>query len=838
MRPERWRQIDKLFQAALEHPEDQRPDFVREACGGDDALRKEVESLLGFHERGDRFMEGPGDRAEAIGSAEGPVAASDESKEDEPLIGRVISHYRILDKLGTGGMGVVYRAEDVLLRRHVALKFLRKELDTEEDARSRFQREARAASSLNHPNICTIHDVGEYEGHPYLVMELIEGQTLKERIAEGPVAAEEVAAFGMQLADALESAHAKQIVHRDIKPANVFVTPRGQVKLLDFGLARKLPADALGGGAKSDSPLTKADAVVGTLMYVAPEVLMRKDADARSDLWGLGMVLYELASGTHPFTRQTMFQTTSAILYEPPARLASNVPEGLKHVILRCLAKDPAGRYQRASEARAALETIRELKETVSDPNLRTPENKSIRSIAVLPFHNQSADPEADYLSWGITQSLIYCLGQLEKLHVAPASSVHRYKGQTPDPLRLGQDLRVGAVLTGRVAAHGDELVVGTELVDAQSGWQIWGRQYTRKAADLASIHEEIAREITEGLRLSLTRDEKKLLEKSPATDPLAYQLYLKGRFCFNSKDENGLQQALRNFTLAVRKDPRFAAAQAGVAEAYAWLGFFGVLLPQDCFPKAKEAEGKASQLDPGLSDAHAVGALTDFLYRWDMRGAEQRFRRSIELDSRNVEARFWFAWFLAAAGRPGEAEEQMVEVETIEPGSLLVFTYHAFMLYLARRHDAAIEKLRAVLLKAPRFAVAHWWLGLSLTEKGDYESALEAFSESVEYSGCHPSPLAAMGNLYGRLGWANDAKQMDRRLGELAGKRYVSAFDRAVCVASGRDKEAALGWIERATEERSVLLAFAKVWPALDPMRGEGRFQAVVKRLGFESAE
>ena len=753
----------------------------------------------------------------------------------DPLIDCTVSHYRVADKLGEGGMGVVYRAEDLLLRREVALKFLRKELDAEEDARSRFLREARAASSLNHPNICTIHDVGEHEGHPYLVMELIEGRTLKARITEGPAAAEEVAAYGMQLADALESAHTKRIVHRDIKPANVFVTPRGQVKLLDFGLARRLPRDALDGSTKSDSPLTKTDAIVGTLMYVSPEVLLKKDADARSDLWGLGVVLYELASGVHPFKRQTMYQMTSAILYEPPERLPTNLPEGLRRVIVRCLAKDPAERYQRASEARAALEAISELKDELSDPNLRTIESKSIRSIAVLPFHNQSGDPEADYLSWGITQSLIYSLGQLDKLRVAPASSVQRYKGKTPDPSRLGQDMRVGAVLTGRVAARGDELVVGTELVDTQSGWQIWGRQYTRKASDLASIHEEIAREITDGLRLSLTRDEKKLLEKTTPTDPVAYQLYLKGRFCFNSKDENGLQQALRNFTLAVRKDPRFAAAHAGIAEAYAWLGFFGVLPPQDCFPKAKEAEGKASQLDSGLSDAHAVGALTDFLYCWDMPAAEKKFGRSIELDARNVEAKFWFAWFLAAAGRAGEADEQMAEAETIEPASLLVSTYHAFMLYLARRHDAAIERLRAVLGRAPRFAVAHWWLGLALTEKGDHEPALEAFRQSVEYSGFHPSPLAAMGNLYGRLGWKNDAKNTEQRLADLAGKRYVSAFDRAICSASSPEKEVAMTWIERAAEEHSVLLAFGKVWPALDPVRGEARFQAVVKRLGFE---
>jgi len=758
----------------------------------------------------------------------------------DALVGAAVSHYRVLEKLGEGGMGVVYRAEDLLLQRQVALKFLKKELEADEDARTRFQREARAASSLNHPNICTIHDVGEFEGHPYLVMELIEGETLKGRIARGPVPPEEVTAYGIQLADALESAHSKRFVHRDIKPANVFLTPRGQVKLLDFGLALKLRKDVLDASSKSDSPLTAVEAVVGTLFYIAPEALRRETVDARSDLWSLGVVLYELAAGRHPFTGQTLFQMTSAILHEPPRPLPPGVPEGLRRVILRCLAKNPAQRYERACDTRDALEATRRSKDSlteqgdVSDAQIRTADLESIRSVAVIPFHNQSNDPEADYLSWGITQSLTYSLGQLDELHVVPASSVHRYKGQTPDPRQVGRDLNVGAVITGRVAARGDALVVGTELVDTQSGWQIWGRQYSRKASDLVSIHEEIASEISAGLRLTLTRDEKKRLEKPATHDPVAYQLYLKGRFCFSSKDEGGLNRALRDFTLAVRRDPEFALAQVGVADAYAWLGFFGVLPPHECFPKAHEAESKACKLDPALGEARAARAFLAFEYRWDMVAAEKEFKRAIELNPRYAAARYWYAWFLAARARFKEAEAEMREVHKLEPGSLLVHTYDAFVSYLARRNDQAIEKLRYVVEKAARFAVAYWWLGLTLMEEGEYEAAMDAFQQAIQHSGGHPSPLAALGQLYGRLGWSGDAKKVDQKLSELTAKRYVSAFDRAVCVAASREKDAALGWIEKACEERSVLLAYANVWPGLDLLREEPRFQAVLKQAGI----
>jgi len=754
----------------------------------------------------------------------------------DPLIGCAVSHYLILKQLGEGGMGVVYSADDTLLPRQVALKFLKKELEADEEARTRFQREARAASSLNHPNICTIHDVGVFEGRPYLVMELLEGETLKARIADGPLDAEDAADYGMQLSDALEDAHTKRIIHRDIKPSNIFLSPRGQVKLLDFGLARRLPREELDASTKSDSPLTETDAVVGTMMYVAPEVLRHETVDARSDMWALGVVLYEMVAGQHPFEGQTLYQYTSAILREPPKPLPADVPEGLRRVIFRCLAKYPGERYQRASEARAALEMMRVMKEGHSDLRIRTVDSESIRSIAVIPFVNQTNDPEAEYLGFGIAESLTYLLGQLEQLHVAPASSLQRYRKQTPDPRRLGRELNVGAVLTGRVTVRGESLEVGTELVDAHSGWQIWGRHYSLKASDLASIHEEIAREISDGLRLSLTRDQKRILEKPATEDAAAYQLYLQGRFSFNSKDENGLKRALRFFSMAVRKDPDFALAQVGMADAYSWIAFFGLLPPHECFSKAREAESRACELDPALGEAHATRGFVAFHYRWEMAEAEREFRRAMELNPRYSAARYWYAWYLAAMGRDEEAEREMEEVMKLEPGSLLVQTYAALTHYLSRHYELAIERLEHVLAKASNFALAHWWKGLACMEKRDYEGALEAFQESLKHSGGHFYPLASLGQLYGRLGWTADQQRIEKQLRDLSSRKYVSAFDQAVCAAANRDRGPALDWLEKAREEHSVLLAYMNAWPALDPLRSEPRFHVVTRSLGFPS--
>ena len=759
----------------------------------------------------------------------------------DSLTGTTVSHYRILEKLGGGGMGVVYRAEDSRLPRYVALKFLSKELESDPEASERLRREAQAVSSLNHPHICTIHDVGEHEGQPYIVMELLEGQTLKDRIAADGFSTDQLATLGIQIADALETAHEKGIVHRDIKPSNVFITQRGHAKLLDFGLARQLQKEELKEATQSHIPLTEGSAVVGTLPYLPPEVLCGETADARSDLWAFGVVLYEMATRQRPFHGQTVYQLTSGILQEPPRSFPASVPEGLRAVILRCLSKNPAERYQRAGEPRAALQTIHTYSpelaaaKTVVAGRVDSDSGRAdIDSLAVMPFQNQTSDPEVEYLSWGVTESIINSLGQLEKLNVASAYSVHRYKEQNPDPRVLGRELNVSAVLTGRIAQRGDTLAIGMELVDTRSGWQLWGRKYARKAEDLVSLHEEIVREIGAALRLTLPGDEKKLLEKRTTRDQLAYQLYMKGRLCLFSASEDGLKRALRNFSLATRRDPGFALAHVEEANAYSMLGFYGVMAPRECFPKALEAEKKAAEIDGTLEDVYTSKALVDFLHHWDWAAAEKGFQRTLELNSKFASAHFWYAWVLAARERPEEAREQMDEAKTLEPSSLVVTMYTGFVLYLLRDYASAAEHLRRVLGKEPEFAVACWWLGLVLIETAEYEAAIEALQKSIQYSGGHPAPLAALGNLYGRLGWSADARRVSQELTGLSSTRYVSAFDIALSQCGGKDKNAALDWLEKACEERSSLLVFLKVWPMLDSLRAEPRFKEMVRRVGL----
>ena len=752
----------------------------------------------------------------------------------DSLSGCTISHYRILEKLGRGGMGVVYRAEDTRLPRYVALKFLSNELERDPDAPARLRREARAISSLNHPHICTIHDIGEHEGQPFIVMELLEGQTLKDRISADQLSLDQLAEFGVQIADALETAHEKGVIHRDIKPSNVFITHRGQVKLLDFGLARQLQKDELEEATQSETPLTEAGTVVGTMPYLPPEVLRGEPADSRSDLWAFGVVLYEMATRQRPFQGQTVYQLTSGILMEPPRSFPATVPDGLRGVILRCLAKNPAERYQRAGETRAALETMNTPASGSPAAVAVASNREAIDSIAVMPFENASGDPEAEYIGRGITESIIYSLGRLEKLHVAPVSSVYRYKRQLTDPRMMGRELNVGAVLTGRVAQRGDMLTVGAELVDTQSGWQLWGRQYSRKAADLMSIHEEIAREISEGLRLSLTRDEKKLLAKRSTEDPAAYELYLKGRFCVNSKSEDGLGRALRNFKLATERDPGFALAHAGLADTYSMLGFFGVLAPLDCFPKAEEAATKACEIDSTLAEARTSKAYVTFQHGWDWNAAEKEFQQAIELNPKYPPAHFWYAWYLTATERFSEAETEMEDAQRLEPSSPLVMAYAGFVCYLARRYQVAIEHLRRVVARVPEFGVAHGWLGLAYIENGEYEAAIEALQKSIRHTGGHPSPLAALGHLYGRLGWIGDAQKVLQELTELSTKRYVSAFEFALSQSGRKEKEGALGWLEKACEERSSLLVFLKVWPMFDSLRSEPRFKEIVRRVGL----
>src|SRR5215470_10707175 len=686
------------------------------------------------------------------------------------MVRQTISHYRILEKLGAGGMGVVYKAEDIRLHRFVALKFL---TDMAQDAHAleRFRREAQAASALNHPGICTIYDIGEQDGRPFIAMEFIDGETLRSHIHGKALLLEEVLKLGTQIADALDAAHAQGIIHRDIKPANIFVTKRGQAKVLDFGLAKLVPKGVGQANADFSGELPDSTSIVGVISgtpsYMSPEQVRGDNLDQQTDIFSLGLLLYEMATGRQAFSGRTGGMIIEAVLTRSPVPARSinpDVPPELEEIINKALQKDRDQRYLRAADIHADLQRLERgadsgrratVEFVASQPRARNatapssvrPErvSKTIDSLAVLPFENASRDSEHEYLSDGIAGSLINILATVPKLRVMAQSTVLRYKGRGMDPQTLGRELNVRAVLTGRIMQSGDSLRIGAELVDVPTGSRLWGAQYDRKPGDIFSIQDDISNEISEKLRLKLTRAEKKRLTKRQTENADAYRLYLKGRHHWDKWTEDGFYKAIEYFQQAVEKDPTYALAHAGIADSYVLLGWNSYLLPKDAFPKAKMAALRALRLDADLGEAHAPLAAALWLYEWQWLEAQAEFRRSLELNPAYPTANHWYSEYLMTMGRLEEVIAGMKKSQELDPLSLIISVAIGWALYMGRRYEESLEQFRRSVELEPNYPMTCWILGLLLRKMGHFEQAIEEGDKGVKLSVGSPVMRAAL---------------------------------------------------------------------------------------------
>ncbi|MEK6325766.1 MAG: protein kinase [Acidobacteriota bacterium] len=789
---------------------------------------------------------------------------------------QTISPYRIVSKLGAGGMGEVYLAEDTRLDRKVAIKFLPSNATSDQQAKKRLIREAQAAAKLDHSNICSIYEVGEEDGRSFIVMQYVEGETLARLIARQPLELREALDIAVQMADALAEAHSRGIIHRDIKPQNVMVTARGQVKVLDFGLAKLVqPPRVTESEAATQSLLTDPGLIIGTVPYMSPEQIRGETLDARSDIFGFGSVLYEMLSGRTPFSAGTAAETISSILTREPAplvRYAPGLPEELQRIVRKCLAKDKRRRYQSARDLLIDLGNLKRDSEAGADTEatsriatqprsrIRRPfvivalvgaalalssvgiylimeRGRAIDSIAVLPFVNASEDADTEYLSDGITESLINSFSRLPNLRVMSRDSVFRYKGQQTTAQGVGRDLNVQAVLTGRVVQRGSNLLISTELVDVRDNSHIWGEQYNRKLTDILAVQSEIAREISEKLRLRLTGEQEKRLVKRYTVNAEAYQLYLKGRYYWNKRTEEGLRKGIEYFNQAIEKEPNYALAYSGLADCHTSLAFsfdVGAVSPRQTIPQAEAAARKALKIDDTLAEAHTSLAFIKLLYDWDWPGSEESFKRAIELDPNYPNAHHWYSHYLMAMGRIEESLAESRRALELDP-LLVVLNLHLGWHYLyARNYDQAIEQFRRTLEMDPYFQQAHLYLGWAYIGKGMYAEAIGELQTAKALVAGSGEAETALGYIYAVSGKRGDALRVLDQLKELSKRRYVSPFFIALIYAGLEEKDQAFTWLEKAYVDRSDLLVYLEMEPKLDSLRPERKFADLVSRVGL----
>ena len=822
--------------------------------------------------------------------------------------GTRLSRYEIRSKLAEGGMGEVYLAFDSELNRTVALKVLHQAVAANEQRARRFIQEAQAASALNHPHILTIHEIGNTGDCTFIATEFIDGDTLRKRINNGSQNLHEILEFAIQTAGALSAAHTARIVHRDIKPENIMVRRDGYVKVLDFGLAKlgEPPDFASDGEAPTKAMVnTREGTVMGTANYMSPEQARGLDVDPRTDLWSLGVVLYEMITGKPPFAGETANDSISLILQKDPVpltRYVKDIPAELERIVSKALTKDREERYQTAKDLlidlrnlkrklevnaeldRTAPPELREPLPTTSGPNATTASSTSqpaassaeylfseirrhkiaaglgavvllaavvgislylyarnsevaIDSIAVLPFQNRNSEPDTEYLSDGLAESLIYRLSQLPNLRVSPTSSVFSYKNKEIDPVTVGNKLGVSAVLSGRIVQRGDNLTISAELIDVRQNKLLWGEQYERKMSEVLQTQREIAREIVEKLKLRVTADEKGIT-KNYTENNEAYQLYLKGRFYWNKRTAYALHKSVEFYEQAIQRDPNFALAYAGLADTYSLLGgpeAGGDMPPIEALPKAKAAALKSIELDGSLAEPHVSLGHVSYFYDRDWVKAESEFKRGLELKPNYPVAHHWYAIFLSSI--PGRTPEALTEIRRaleLDPTSLVINAWYGRILGVDGQLDQAVEQLRKTVELDPNFNLAHYRLGQAYAEKQMYNEAIDEFNKLLNLPDGRRSGLMGLAHAYALAGRREEAQKRLNELLELSKREFVSPGQIGIIYVALGEKDKAFEYLDEANKVYDLNLMRIKVERRFDPLRSDPRFNDLVKRIGL----
>jgi eukaryotic-like serine/threonine-protein kinase len=810
--------------------------------------------------------------------------------------GSKLGRYEILSKIASGGMGEVYRARDPKINRDVAIKILPSRFSSDRERLHRFQREAQSAAALNHPNIAHIYEIGKSDGHHYIVMEFVDGQTLREFMQSNEADLIQLLRLLQHAAEGLAKAHAAGIVHRDLKPDNIMITRDGFAKLLDFGLAKLVePQGSLGSASDVITVAleqhSRSGVILGTVGYMSPEQAQGRtdEVDQRSDIFSFGCILYEAVTGQRAFEGKDAIDSLNKIIREPVTPVSSirpEIPGELQKIVRRCLEKDPEKRYQSikdiaielkdmrrelaaagaerivstiTSSTQAALSTrgssaeylVSEIKHHKKAATLiaaavlvaivlgvvgfrayRNSRNAEVvvDSIAVLPFVNQNNDPETEYRSDGLTESIINSLAQLPNLRVIARSSVFRYKGKESDPIAAGKELGVRTVLTGRIMQRGDNLTISTELMDVRENKQLWGEQYTEKVSDLMSMQRAIASQITNNLRLKLSAPDHSRMARHQTESPEAYQLFLQGRFHWNKRTRESLEKSVEYFNQAIEKDPNYALAHAGLADTWFSRGWYRHVVPKDAYEKSRAAARKALELDDQLAEAHTILAAIKTTYEWDWQGAENEFKLAIQLNPNYATARQRYSLFLPITGRLDEAVAQAKKAKESDPLSLPVNENVGDILYLARRYGEATDQLRHTLELDPNFGVARGTLAKVYEAQGMYEQALnERLHDSP------PETAAQMKKIFAESGirgvWQFRLNQMLER----AKREYVSPADIALVYARLNDKDQSFAWLEKGMEERSILFNYLVADARFDNLRSDPRLADFLRRVGLQ---